>query len=617
MAKFEKIPINIQIRIRTALAICFLLFFCIVLRLWYLQIIKGEYFRNKSENNRIRRVFVLPPRGHILDRNGEVIVKNRPAFNIELVREDSPNPSQTLTTLAEIVDSDPEILIERLKFQKKRRRFEPQLILKDVDRNIVAKVAAQRFKLPGIIISVNPARDYLYGEASAHVIGYIREINKEQLDLPSFSGYRQGDLVGQYGIEKQWERYLQGIRGEQGIIVNAAGMRIGEDSFVSELPGSNIQLSLDLDVQLAASKAFEDKKGALVAMDANTGEILAMVSKPGFDPNMFIGEVSSQQWNDLVSGSEKRMNNRAMQGGYPPGSVFKAIMAVAGLNEGVVAPHDSVACPGYYRFGSRNYRCWKREGHGTVSLENSLVRSCDVYYYILGQRLGIDRIHNYASLFGLGKRSGLGLVQENPGIVPSTEWKKKYFRRKEDQKWYPGETLSVAIGQGALVVTPMQMTRAIAALVNGGQLMKPWLVREIHSADGNIRDDDFKSEVVSKLEIDPTVLNRVKDALVQVVNNPQGTGKRAQIPKEYGVLVGGKTGTSQVVALSANAKGEEFKDHAWFSGFAPSEKPEIVVTALVENGGGGGAAAAPIVSQVLEAYFASKLKNSPAEKEVG
>ena len=610
MARFEKIPVNIQIRIRAALVICFAFFFCIILRLWYLQVIRGEHFVNRSENNRRRRIFVPPPRGHILDRKGEVIVKNRPAFNIELIREDSPDPEETLTTLASIVNEKPDVLIDRLKFQKKRRRFEPQLILKDVSRDIVAKVSSQRFRLPGIIVSVNPARDYLYGDSAAHVLGYIREINKDQLDMPAYSGYRQGDLVGQYGIEKEWEKYLQGVRGVRGVIVNAAGMKTGEASFDEELPGNNVQLTIDLDVQLAADKALEGKKGSVVAMDAKTGEVLAMVSKPAFDPNMFIGEVTSAEWQNLVSGPEKILNNRGLQGSYPPGSVFKAIMAVAGLTEGVIGPSSSVNCPGHYRFGSRNWRCWKRVGHGPVNLESAMMMSCDVYFYILGQRLGIDRIHQYATMFGLGERTGLGIAHEKAGIVPSTEWKRTYFKRKEDQKWYPGETLSVAIGQGALTATPIQMNRAVAALVNGGKLLRPYMVKEIISADGDLRDDDFAPEVVSTIDIDPKILTRVKKALVKVVNGERGTGKRAKIPDEYGVVVGGKTGTSQVVALSANAKAEKFKDHAWFSGFAPSDKPEIVVTALVENGGSGGSVAAPVVSQVLEAYFKSKKEDA-------
>ncbi|MCB0318872.1 MAG: penicillin-binding protein 2, partial [Bdellovibrionales bacterium] len=497
MALFEKIPVNIQIRIRISLVVCFSLFFCIFLRLWYLQVVRGDYFTNRSENNRRRRIFVPPPRGHILDRNGKVIVQNRPSFNIELIREDSPNPENTVRILAEIVDRDPKELIDELKFQKKRRRFEPQLILKDVSRDIVAKVSAQRFRLPGVIVNVSPARDYLYDETAAHLIGYIREINKQQLDLPAYSGYRQGDLVGQYGIEKVWEKYLQGVRGVRGVIVNAAGMKTGETSFDEELPGNNIKLTIDLDVQLAADKALEGKKGAIVAMDANTGEILALVSRPAFDPNLFIGEVTSSEWLDLVSGPEKILNNRALQGSYPPGSVFKAIMAVAGLAEGVIDPSTRTSCPGYYHFGSRNYRCWKRGGHGSVNLEQALTMSCDVYFYILGQRLGIDRIHQYASMFGLGKPTGLQVANESRGIVPSTEWKRTHFKRKEDQKWYPGETLSVAIGQGALTATPVQLTRAMAALVNGGKLLHPYLVKEILSADERLKDDDFRPEVVA------------------------------------------------------------------------------------------------------------------------
>lgn len=594
--------------------------FIIALRLWYLQIIRGDEFRVQSENNRIRTVFVPPPRGLILDRNGKVIVKNRPSFNIEFVVEDSPQPVATINILSSILDVPVSDLQARMKDQRKRRRFEPKILLKDVSRDQLAKVAANRYRLPGVIINVVPARDYVYGETFAHVAGYIREITSAQLERSEYSKYVQGDLVGQYGLERKWEQYLQGKRGMQAVIVDATGTRIGEASFEPEAAGQNLFLTLDLEMQLAAEEGLKGKKGAVVAMDAKTGEILAMVSHPAFDPNMFTRELLPNEWKDLTMGADKKLNNRALQGTFPPGSVFKVFMAAAGLAEDLVTPANRVSCPGFFPFAGRNYRCHKKTGHGSVDLFQAVVMSCDVYFYSLGNRLGIDRIHKYASLFGLGEKSGIELGDEARGLVPSTAWKKAYFKDPGNQKWYPGETLSVSIGQGATNVTPLQISRGLAALVNGGHLYKPYLIRKIESTDGSFLDDNFHPEETNKIDLDPKKLNIVKDAMVGVVHDGHGTGKRASLEKEFGIKAGGKTGTAQVAALEFHKAGSHLDDHAWFAGYAPADDPQVVVTVLVENGGHGGVASAPIAKQVMEAYFDKKLPRlQPKEdpKEAG
>ncbi len=607
MAYVDRHTLDLSRRVMIATVVTCLVFAALIFRLWYLQIVNGEYFRDRSENNRTRRVFVPPPRGLVLDRNGTILARNRPAFDVELVIEDTPDPRASLRSLADLLKLDAQELLKSVQLlQRKRRRFEPRLILKDVSREVVARVMAHRFELPGIVVSANPAREYVYGDTAAHVIGYIREISRDQLESGRYPGYRAGDRVGQYGLEAKWEYRLQGKAGVQSVIVNAVGTRIGESSFDPEIAGSNLSLTIDLAIQQAAERALGDQRGAVVVMDPNTGELLALLSRPAFDPNVFATEMRLEDWRDLVSGEGRKLSNRAAQGVYPPGSVFKAIMLTAALAEGIVSTSETVFCPGYLTFGSRRFRCHKDEGHGHVDAREAMVQSCDVYFYTIGQRLGIDRIAEYAKRFGLGVPTGLDLVEEAGGTVPSSEWKKRAFRDPEQQKWYPGETLSVAIGQGALTTTPIQVARAISALVNGGHVLQPQIVRGLESSDGLMQQNEFAVKEVGTLGVDAKVLRIVRDAMVGVVNDPTGTGKRAKLDPGYQVTVGGKTGTAQAASLDLSKKGGALKDHAWFASFAPAEKPKVVVVVLVENGGGGGAVAAPIARQVLEAVFADR-----------
>ncbi len=617
MALVEKANINLTLRCNLALALCGTVFFLVIARLWYLQIIKGDYFRDRSENNRIRTVYIPPPRGLIYDRYGKVLVKNRPSFNVELVSEDSPDPRAALATLAKILSVPPETYLDRLQNQPKRRRFEPKLILKDVNREVVAKVLARSYQMPGVVINVGPAREYLYGEFASHILGYIREITHDQLVDERFNNqsylYRQGDIVGQYGIESRWELDLQGRRGVQGVIVNANGVRIGESSYEPEISGGSISLTIDFDVQKAADDALKDKRGAIVALDPDTGEILAISSAPGFDPNAFTGELSPTFWRELVTGSERKLNNRAVQGAYPPGSVFKVFMAAAALSEGVVTEDTRVNCPGYFTVGSRVFRCHKKEGHGSVNLHEAIIKSCDVYFYTVGTRLGVDRIHDYAKKFGLGELTGLDLVTETPGLVPSTEWKRRYFKNPEMKKWYPGETPSVSIGQGAVTLTPLQIARGLAALINGGHLKRPRLVMGGETSSGSWSYEPGPNDSQGETGIEPWVVKVVEAGMEGVVSDPGGTGHRAALSKEFNVAVAGKTGTAQAVGADSGLKGKHYEDHAWFAGYAPAEAPEIVVVALLENGGHGGVASAPLVKQVMEAYFRKECQVEPSK----
>lgn len=603
MAGFEKSSLPIAQRARTTLIIAGVLFFLLAVRLWQLQVLRGDELRLKSENNRLATVFVAPPRGLIFDRNGLPLVKNRPAFEVDLIPEYAKDIRATTAALAELLGEDPNELLERARDSGRRRRFEPRVLLRDVSRDTVAKVAARKFALPGVVVNVSAARDYMHGDLAAHVLGYIREITRAQLELPQFSEYRQGDLVGQFGLEQRWERFLQGSAGVQRVVVNATGNRIGEFSYIPEKAGYSMFLTIDYLTQKAADDALIDKEGAIVALDPRSGEILAMSSAPRFNPNMFTGEVSGKEWKDLMT--ERKLLNRAVQGAYPPGSTFKGVMAVAALDSGVIESSDKVFCRGFLPFGGRNFRCHKKTGHGAVDIHDALVGSCDVYFYTVGQRLGIDRIHEYATMFGLGVPTGIELGEEVSGLIPSTRWKRTFFKNPANQRWHPGETLSVAIGQGAVLTTPLQLAVNYAELSNGGRRFKPHLVRRIQSLDGSFIDDNFPPEEVGRAAVGESVLEEVRKGLIGVVNEAGGTARRARLDMFPQITVAGKTGTAQVVGLEHTHKDEDFGDHAWFVGFAPAENPEIVVAALVENAGHGGVIAAPVVRQVMEAYFTS------------
>lgn len=600
---------NVSLKGRSIAAVGFgaIAFLALISRLWYLQIGQGAVYRDRSDLNRIKTVFIPPPRGTIVDRNGAELVTNRPSFGIEFLKEDAPDPRAVLEELADILGINPSLLAERLEKQSRRRKFEPKLLLKDVSREVVAKVSAARYRLPGIFVSVTPTRLYPNHQIAAHVVGYLREVTQAQLQRAEADTFLPGDMAGQSGLELTFERYLRGQRGRQQVIVNSTGTRVGELSSEPVIPGGTVQLTIDRRVQQAAERALEDKAGAIVALDPRTGEILAMASAPTFNPGVFAGDISAGDWAHLQS--EKRLINKAIQGTYPPGSVFKVFMEAAILAERAASPDERVYCPGSYWFKGRQYRCHKKSGHGSVNLHSALVQSCDVYFYTMGQRLGIDTIHRYAAAFGFDELSGIEVPHEVRGVIPSTAWKRRAFRKSADQKWYAGETISVSIGQGAVSVTPLQVARALAATVNGGRVMKPFLVRGVSSAEGSVSAPLFGTPTVQKeLPVSKESLALVRKAMVGVVNEAGGTARRAQLDPGLGVVVGGKTGTAQVVGMKQRdaAKGDrrdDFEDHAWFAGYAPAEDPQIVVVALVENGGHGGAAAAPLTAAVMSAFF--------------
>mgnify|MGYP001278438858 CR=1 FL=1 len=602
MAMSDRPVIDLSARIRLALVVSTVVFGLVLLRLWYMQILKGSYYREKSENNRLRTIYTRAPRGVIYDRHGVVLVRDRPAFNIELVEEDAIDKQHTLKALAQVLQIDLKKILSNIGVQeRKRTKFEPLIILKDVDRQIVARVAAKRHMLPGITITVAPARSYLFKDFAAHTIGHIREISAEQLASSDYSDYRPADLIGQSGVERVQENMLRGKRGLRKVVVNARGVRISDAYFRSEEPGHGVTLSIDYALQAAADEALLGKSGAIVVMRADNGEILALSSAPRFDPNMFVGELDPASWASLSQSTERPLSNRILQGTYAPGSVYKIVTAAAALMEGVTDPNEIVDCNGAFKVGKgRPFHCHKLQGHGPVNLVQALKQSCNVYFYVMGQRLGVDRMHDYALKFGFGSKTGLALGAEATGLVPSTSWKKSFFSNPEDQVWYPGETPSVSIGQGAVTVTPIQVAKAFAAVVNGGMLVTPVVIKNIKSVSGGFYDDSFVQQGGEPSGLDLVTLEHIKQGLIAVINEKGGTGANAKISEAFNVQAGGKTGTAQQLSSKNNGQRE---NNAWFAGFAPADQPEIVVVVLMEAGGKGGAVAAPIAKRLMEIYF--------------
>ena len=467
-----------------------IIFFIIILRLGYLQIIKGEQFYNQSQTNQLRVVKIIPPRGRIYDRNGNILATNVPSFNLELIPEATNNPDEIIKKIAQLINLDENLLFENYnKLKTKRFKYEAKLLFKNLDRDRVAVVEANRYQLPGVNINPVPARFYPNNQMAAHLLGYTREINLEQLNSEQFVGYSSGDIVGQKGIEKTFENILQGQKGKQTLIVNAFGQKIKEAYFQPPISGQDVVLSIDLNIQRASEDALANNSGVIVAINPNNGEVLSLVSKPSYDPNIFSGEITKDIWQDLFLGDNKKLTNKAVSGTYPPGSIHKIFMASSGLTEGVVSTKDKIFCPGHYRVGnSRPFKCHKESGHGAVDLIDALKMSCNVYFYTLGERLGIDRIFKDITAFGFNEATNIELDSEKTGLIPSSEWKKKYFKKPEDQKWYAGETPSVSIGQGANIVTPIQIARALAGLVNGGKIFDLTLIKDkIPKVSRNLR----------------------------------------------------------------------------------------------------------------------------------
>ena len=610
---------DIHARLPWLAALIVLVFAAFFARLFQLQVIQTDDLRLRSVKNSVRTLRLEAPRGDILDRNGRTLATTRPAFGVQVLPNDVRHAEVVFPALAQLLDREPAELSAKVGNPRGRLRFQPIRLAGDLSYDQLARVESHLHALSGVVTDVHPRRHYVGRDLAAHVLGFIGEIQKSQLETREFADYRAGEVIGQAGIERREQEALRGRAGGRNQIVDVAGRVVGTLDEIRPVPGGSVQLTLDLDLQRAAEAAFlpdvigeRAKIGAVVAMDVHSGDVLALASKPSFDPNDFAGGIDAETWEFLTTDRWKPIQNRAISGQYPPGSTYKVFVAAAGLEEGLVEPARKIFCPGHYRLHGRTYRCWKRGGHGWVDLHDALVRSCDVYFYMLGKELGVDRLAFFARGFNLGRRTGISLPQEMPGLVPTSAWKEHRFK----ERWVPGETISTSIGQGFNLTTPLQLAVAYGAIANGGTLVRPRLVLRVADAEGRLVDGPPPEER-GTVPVAREHLDRVRAALESVVQDVGGTGGRARVE---GVRVAGKTGTAQVVGLKHTEHLDEeeiafeLRDHAWFVGLAPAEAPEIVVAALVEHGGHGGSAAGPIVQKVLARYFEKRaVEQIPAQ----
>ena len=590
---------GLQQRIKYLRAVIICLFAILLFRGWHMQIINGAYYKRLAENNRIRTVTLPPLRGIIYDRHGEVLAKNAPSFNLGLVAADVRDLEKTIKRISPVIGLSAEDIKERIASGKDYDPFSPVIIKEGLSMREVALIESHAWNLPGIGIFIEGRREYPNTSLAAHLLGYVGEVTPSQLKDEEYAGEPLGRIVGQNGVEKVYDRFLRGGVGKKNIEVDAAGHERRVLNVIEPVSGDSIILSIDLRLQKTAEEALGDRPGAVVVMDTGTGEVLALVSHPAFDPNVLSRRLSPRVWQKIAENPAHPLNNRAIQGTYPPGSVFKIVMASAGLEEGYISEDNKISCSGGMSFGRRVFRDWKPEGHGIVDLHKAITESCDVYFYQLGNRMQIDTIAKYASLFGLGELTGIDLPSEKKGLVPSTQW--KIETKKE--RWYPGETLSVAIGQGFLSVTPLQQAVTVNTVANSGVVVRPRILRALISDRGKSLFA-FPPVETNRLNIREHTLDVIRNAMHGVVNDPGGTGSAARSPFAD---IAGKTGTAQVIGRRGGGNQPfRFNDHAWFVAFAPVKKPEITVAVLVEHGGHGGSAAAPVARRIIEEYVKNK-----------
>jgi penicillin-binding protein 2 len=595
----------------TGVIICALAAFVVLfIRLIYLQVIRGDEFRRLSLNNSIRLQSIDPPRGRLYDRNSDLLVDNRPSFDVNITLKDAEPLQRTLAKLSRHLQTPADTLLFQIKQTRGASAYQPRLLKQDVGRDTLATIEVNKFDLPGVSVDVNLRRHYIHGRMAAHLIGYLSEISPAELKSGSYPDSRSGDLIGKFGAEKVYENSLRGKRGGRQVEVNANGLVVRILKTVDAEPGHYVFLTIDQRLQQRAEALLDGVVGAAVAIEPGTGQILALASSPSFDQNVFVGGISHEQWDSLISNPFRPMSNRAIQGEYPPGSTYKIITALAGLEEGVIDDQTTFNCPGYYRFGNRVYRCWKKGGHGKVDIIKAVEESCDVFFYQVGQRLGVDRLAWYAKAFGLGSPTGIFLDQEAHGLIPTAAWKKK----RTGIPWQGGETLSVAIGQGFNLATPLQMAVLAATVGNGGNRYRPMILSSIKLADGQILQKN-EPRLTGKLPISPVNLDLVKLGLWKVVNSENGTARGSRLAD---IDMSGKTGTSQVISRKEGETISEedvpihLRAHAWFVAYAPSEQPTIAVAVVVEHGEHGSGAAAPIAREMIKTY----LRKPPVNAQV-
>lgn len=603
-------PVEFRQRLEIIIIMILVALTILMVRLWYLQVIKGDDFKQRSENNSVRFRKIMPLRGLIMDRNRHVVVDNHPSFDILYMPSRGKDHQYLMEKLKELYKHRSLDFSYDQPFPKNIKPYLPVRLEKNVSMEKVAVVETNALDLPGIYINVSPVRLYIDGEIIAPVIGYTGEINKEELEKDD--EYASGDILGKHGVEKFLDYYIRGRRGAELVEVNVYGKEIKNLGRIDPVSGYNVILTIDADLQKTAWDAFEGRAGAAVVLDPRDGSVLAMVSSPSFDPNLFNSGISSGEWNKLITNPLTPLSNRAISGQYPPGSTYKLIVAAAALEEGIITPDTKFFCDGSFDSGNRTFRCWQKKGHGHVSLHRAIVESCDVYFYNVGKLLGVDKIAHYARLFGLGNTTGIDLPNEKSGLIPTKQWK----LAKMKEPWQMGETISISIGQGFDLVTPLQLALAYSTVANGGILWQPHIVKSIETTDGRLYKE-FLPAKKADVPLSEETFDFLNRALWGVVNEPTGTGKAARRP---GVDVCGKTGTSQVIGLPENEKARREKkigvlqrDHALFVCFAPLKSPEIAIAVIVENAGHGGSVAAPIARKILDAYFEGKKKAKPPQ----
>ncbi len=569
---------------------------------WSVQIAEGSYYRELADNNRLRKLMIEAPRGLILDRYHRPLVENTPSYSLLLDRSLTPDLPASIDFAAGILDRPRPELMAILEEHQRTPTFQPIRIAEGLTLTQLARFEVEHLEHPEFEIEVEHLRLYRQAHQTAHLLGYLGEVTQADLARPD-TPYRPGDLIGKKGLEGLYEQYLRGDTGERVVVVDSRGQLIEEFDRLPAQSGRDLELTLDLKLQQAAAELLEGRVGSIVALDPRQGEVLALVSAPSFDPNHFARRLRRDEWRELLDHPNHPLQNRAVQNTYPPGSVFKIVMALAGLDRGVIDPVATTAyCRGYSTIYNNRYRCWKASGHGTVNLREALKGSCNVYFHQLGQKLGIDQIAAYSRMFGLGSRTGIDLSGEKAGLVPDSRWSLE----ARGAPWYPGETISVATGQGPILVSPLQIAVMVAAVANGGHLVRPHLVRTGRDTGraAGATNAGRAAGATDPLPLAAEHLALVSAALHSVVNESGGTGKAAAIS---GRDIAGKTGTAQVIAQERRIDNEslapEIRDHAWFASFAPSGDPRLVVVVFVENGGAGSRAAAPLARTLYEQFF--------------
>ena len=595
-------------RIVVAFIVIILLTSGLIIRLVYLQIVGHEHYSLLAKDNSVKIVPLIPTRGMIYDRHGKVLAENTPSYSLELIPEQIKNMDETLLRLQKLLDISNEEIEQFQKLRKRQKRFVSTPLLLSMSDEELAKFAVVRPYFPGVDIHTQLVRHYPYSDLAAHVVGYVGRINEAELKELPIAEYRGSSHIGKLGIERSYENELHGKTGYAEIETNVQARLLNTLNEVNPDPGANLYLSLDIDLQKTAYDALSGFNGAVVAIDIKTGGVLVFVSRPGFDPNPFVVGIGNEDYQALQLSENQPLYNRALRGLYPPGSTIKPFIALAGLEYEAITPEQKHYCPGYYQIPgvSHKYRDWKKNGHGSVGLNQAITESCDVYFYRLAATLGIDNMYSFLQKFGFGEKSGIDLMGEKSGLLPSREWK----REQKNQAWYPGETLITGIGQGYLQVTPLQLARATATLANKGKVFTPFLVNKIISAQGTRSGLELGNNYIP---LNSSNVNAVIEGMINVVHSAHGTAKG--INKNLSYQIAGKTGTAQVMGIKQGAKYNEnnidfkFRDHALFVSFAPVNDPRIAVAVVVENGGHGGSVAAPIAGEVIKQFLQENNEN--------